>query len=562
MEGEKARSKHPRDSASLISKIFFCWILPILQQGYRIPVDETGGDASRNMLDLPGPMQSHISCILGKQLEEAWQEQCNASDKPSLYKAIWRVFGKQILACGIMTLFIEFVFKLITPMCLLKLIEYYEPHQMSMTEYDAFLYSIGIIAATFLNVVSSHHYMLGNLQLGMKIRVACSSLVYRKALKLSKGDAEVGKLVKFLSNDVTTFDSALMFVHVIWAAPLQVLVISILTVWMLGIHPLWGTALFAFFMGLQVYFGKLLTTCKEKADKKTEKRISVMCEIISGIQVIKMYAWEMPFYKLIEKIRRAEMKQVRSMALIRGIFGSFKLFLSQSALFLAMLGYTISGHIPTAIYVFTITSFFNVVRQTTVASVPTAVTTMTDAKVSIQRITQFLTGDEVSPSRITASFKFTAFPKESAITFLGVSAKWHRDQAENTLNAFDLKIQRNETVAIIGKVGSGKSTLLQVILNEVPSIDGIAHVDGAISYAAQEPWIFPGSIRENIIFRQEFNEVRYIEVCKACALSTDFDQLPDTTILEEKGISSSIIISIIMIVVRISQMYECNTTLI
>ncbi|VEN55189.1 unnamed protein product, partial [Callosobruchus maculatus] len=544
MDEDKRKTKHPRDSAGLISKIFFCWVLPIFQRGYRIPADEgvlPDEDALCNTLSLPGPMKSHISCILGEKLEKAWEEQRKTSDKPSLYKAIWKVFGKQILTCGIMTFFIEFVFKLITPICLLKLVEYYEPSQMSVNEYDAYLYSIGIVAATFLNVVSSHHYMLGNLQLGMKVRVACSSLVYRKALRLSRGDAEVGKLVKFLSTDVSTFDSALMFVHVIWAAPLQVLVISIMLFSMLGIHPLWGTALFAFFMALQVYFGKLLTSCKAKADMKTEARLSLMYEIISGIQVIKMYAWEKPFYKFIEKIRRDEIKQVRCMSLIRAIFGSFKMFLSQSALYLAMLGYTLSGDVPTAIYVFTITSFFNVVRQTTVASVPTAVTTMTDAKVSIQRITQFLTGEEVMPSRIKTPSEFTAVPKESgvqsaAIDFLGVSAKWHNDYNENTLNTFDLKIQRNETVAIIGKVGSGKSTLLQVILNEVPFVDGTVCVNGTISYAAQEPWIFPGSIRENIIFTQEFNEDRYIEVCKACALLTDFEQLPDTTILEEKGI--------------------------
>nr|CAH7759987.1 unnamed protein product [Callosobruchus chinensis] len=141
---------------------------------------------------------------------------------------------------------------------------------------------------------------------------------------------------------------------------------------------------------------------------------------------------------------------------------------------------------------------------------------MTDARVSIRRITQFLTCEEVSPSRIRTSSEFTDLPNElgmqtAAIVFSGVSAKWHEGQNENTLNRFDLKIQRNETVAIIGKVGSGKSTLLQVILNEVPFIDGTVYVDGTISYAAQEPWIFPGSIRENIIFRQEFNEERYIE---------------------------------------------------
>ena len=41
-----------------------------------------------------------------------------------------------------------------------------------------------------------------------------------------------------------------------------------------------------------------------KTAKRTDERISLMNEIINGIKVIKMYAWESSFAKLIEKTRR------------------------------------------------------------------------------------------------------------------------------------------------------------------------------------------------------------------------------------------------------------------
>lgn len=58
-------------------------------------------------------------------------------------------------------------------------------------------------------------------------------------------------------------------------------------------------------------------------------------------------------------------------------------------------------------------------------------------------------------------------------------------------------------------VGSGKSTLLQVILGELELDEGSLIVNGSVSYAPQEPWLFEGTIRQNILFVSEYNEKRY-----------------------------------------------------
>lgn len=62
--------------------------------------------------------------------------------------------------------------------------------------------------------------------------------------------------------------------------------------------------------------------------------------------------------------------------------------------------------------------------------------------------------------------------------------------------------------AIIGTVGSGKSTILQTILGELPLDNGHMMVNGSISYASQEPWLFEGTVRQNILFTGEYNEKR------------------------------------------------------
>ena len=64
---------------------------------------------------------------------------------------------------------------------------------------------------------------------------------------------------------------------------------------------------------------------------------------------------------------------------------------------------------------------------------------------------------------------------------------------------------------IIGIVGSGKSTLLQVVLGELELDDGNLTVNGVISYASQEPWLFEGTIKQNIIFIEEYDAERYVK---------------------------------------------------
>lgn len=66
-------------------------------------------------------------------------------------------------------------------------------------------------------------------------------------------------------------------------------------------------------------------------------------------------------------------------------------------------------------------------------------------------------------------------------------------------------------------------------------------VRGRLSYAAQEPWLFAGNIRQNITFGQPFDPTRYREVIKVCALERDLAQLPysDRTVVGERGVSLS-----------------------
>lgn len=82
---------------------------------------------------------------------------------------------------------------------------------------------------------------------------------------------------------------------------------------------------------------------------------------------------------------------------------------------------------------------------------------------------------------------------------------------------------------------------MQLLLGEMPIKNGLTTLFGTVSYACQQPWLFTGTVRNNILFGQVYDKRRYNEVIKCCALLTDFEQLPhgDKTIVGERGASLS-----------------------
>ena len=78
--------------------------------------------------------------------------------------------------------------------------------------------------------------------------------------------------------------------------------------------------------------------------------------------------------------------------------------------------------------------------------------------------------------------------------------------------------QDNRLLAIVGPVGAGKSTLLQLLIKELSPVAGSVIVDGKVSYASQEPWVFTGTLRENILFGLPYKPEWYQQVLEACSL--------------------------------------------
>lgn len=191
-----------------------------------------------------------------------------------------------------------------------------------------------------------------------------------------------------------------------------------------------------------------------------------MDEIVSGIQVIKMYAWEIPFGKLIRHARKLELKVVMKSSYIRAIFMTFNLFTTRVALFCTLVTMALSGQNITAARVFVFMSYFNILSQTMSAMFVRGISEIAELFVAIKRLQEFMLNDEFAESNRVCNNNETNVDNKMALIFNNVSAEWNAAAEDTALSHVNLNVPRGSLIGIIGPVGSGKSSLLQTILGK------------------------------------------------------------------------------------------------
>ncbi|KAK4880306.1 hypothetical protein RN001_008452 [Aquatica leii] len=534
---KKIGNANPREGASPFAVATFAYTFPTFIQGFRREFTE---------YDLYETFSDHKSGQLGDKIEKAWNEEVERANKinkrPSLTRVLFKLFGLNYLFLAFPVMCVDLIFKMSQPLLLARLIAYFSPSSSNqiITKDEAYVYAAGVILCSLLVVVFHYPYMNGVLHAGMKIRIACCSLVYRKALKLSKtalGGTASGQVVNLLSNDVNRFDFFTIFIHHLWVSPLQACIACYLMYQEVEYSALFGLAFLLLFIPFQFLLGKMLSKFRLRTAAKTDERVCLMNEIILGIQVIKMYTWEKPYAKLADIARKHEIKYIKLSSIFKGIMASFVMFTTRSSLFLTILGYVLLGNVITAQKVFMLTNYYNVLRLTMTVFFPQGLAFLAETKVSIQRLTDFLLYDE---AELNDDLQDDG-DKTHVISIENGTARWTDFLADNVFNNVSINIKAGSLIAIIGPVGCGKSSLLHAILKELPLKSGSISVKGSVSYASQEPWLFSGTVRQNILFGQAMDKMRYKNVVDKCALKKDFAMFPkaDKTVVGERGASLS-----------------------
>lgn len=148
----------------------------------------------------------------------------------------------------------------------------------------------------------------------MKIRSALTSMIYKKSLIISntaRKDSTVGEIVNLMSVDAQRFGDVGNTINILWSAPLQI-GLSTYFLWQeLGPSVLAGLSVMLLLFPVNAIIANKSKKLHMKNMKNKDERVKLMNEILSGIRVLKLYAWEKSFEDQVLTVRTRELNVLK-----------------------------------------------------------------------------------------------------------------------------------------------------------------------------------------------------------------------------------------------------------
>ncbi|XP_077453648.1 cystic fibrosis transmembrane conductance regulator [Stigmatopora argus] len=544
--------KSPVEDANFLSRFFFWWTSPLLRKGFRKKLDLT---------DVYKAPSYDLAGNLSERLEREWdREVVSAKSKPRLMRALARCFICPFIFFGIL-LYLGEASKTVQPQLLGRIIASFDPFHAPERGQGYFL-ALGLCLLFTARFLLLQPAIFGLHHLGMQIRIALFSLIYKKTLKLSSrvlDKISTGQLVSLMSAHLNKLDESLALAHFVWITPLQC-ILCVGLIWeLIEVYGFCALASLTLLGIVQACLAQKMGPHRAKRAGMINRRLALTSEIVENIHSVKAYGWEEVMETIIKNIRQDEVKLTRKI-------GSLRYFYSAAYFFSAIL-VIVSAIVPHALgtgiilrRIFTTASYCMVLRMTLTRQLPGSIQMWYDTMALVNKIEDFLLKEEYRVLEYNLTTTELELINVSASWDEGIVELFEKIKQENkesghangglfftnlyvtpVLKNVSLYLEKGKMLAVAGSTGSGKSSLLMMILGELMPSEGKIRHSGRVSFSSQTSWIMPGTIRDNILFGLTYDEYRYASVIKACQLEEDFALLPekDKTLLGEGGVTLS-----------------------
>uniref|UniRef100_A0A8C0PU77 ATP binding cassette subfamily C member 8 n=2 Tax=Canis lupus familiaris TaxID=9615 RepID=A0A8C0PU77_CANLF len=524
---------------NLLSKGTYWWMNAFIKTAHKKPID------LRAIGKLPIAMRALTNY---QRLCEAFDTQAQKDSQSTqgaraIWQALCHAFGRRLVLSSTFRILADLL-GFAGPLCIFGIVDHlgkenrvFQPktqflgvYFVSSQEFLANAYVLAVLL--FLALLLQRTFLQASyyvaIETGINLRGAIQTKIYNKIMHLSTSNLSMGEMTAAqICNLVAIDTNQLMWFFFLcpnlWAMPVQIIVGVILLYYILGVSALIGAAVIILLAPVQYFVATKLSQAQRSTLEYSNERLKQTNEMLRGIKLLKLYAWENIFCTRVEMTRRKEMTSLRAFA----VYTSISIFMNTAIPIAAVL-------IP-----------LKVVNRKHPAREDCR-----GFSAPLQRLAPSADGDADS----------------CCVQIIGGFFTWTPDGIP-TLSNITIRIPRGQLTMIVGQVGCGKSSLLLATLGEMQKISGavfwnsslpeetgedpsperetVADSDvrkrGPVAYASQKPWLLNATVEENITFESPFNKQRYKMVIEACSLQPDIDILPhgDQTQIGERGINLS-----------------------
>ncbi|KAJ2710855.1 hypothetical protein H4R19_003536, partial [Coemansia spiralis] len=438
---QRAAADCAESSASWLSRLFFCWVTPLISHGWAAPVQLESLPAIGIGDELQAAaISARFSAIWARHVERArlasrtntsraaarlwqptravaglWQRvrgQAShglpANDlQPSLACALFQLAPGYILRALAARLVAELV-PVFIPV-LVKLATTFAQHKRHAARHASALpgppdwQGYVLVAAMFAMLLlyswafQWFFYEIG--KAAIITRSALMSAIYRKSLALSaqaRMRQTLGKLTNLISSDIGQVERGVMNVVVCVTVPIQVVVSIVVLVYMIGPASISGWAIVVAFVPIQMWAARFLVALRSKAMAYTDSRIRATREALQGVRVVKAFAWEDSVLENVRLVRAKELGAIARLNLVRYCLVSLSLHAPVFAAIVTFAIVVLTGGALKGGPVFAAIGIFNAMSLP-MSWLPGALTEARNTRVPLGRITEALLEEELGP---------------------------------------------------------------------------------------------------------------------------------------------------------------------
>ncbi|KAI0210503.1 Multidrug resistance-associated protein 7 [Lamellibrachia satsuma] len=278
--------------------------------------------------------------------------------------------------------------------------------------WHGYVYAAGLFLSTFLGAMCSTHFNYLIQIVGLKIRAAIITSIYRKSVLVSSvslSTFSVGEIINFMSTDVDRIVNFCPSFHNFWSLPFQIAVSLYLLHQQIGLAFLAGLAFAILLIPINRWIAIKIAQLSTSMMSQKDGRVKVMNELLTGIRIIKFYVWEGHFRKKVGALREAELASLRGRKYLDALCVYFWATTPVLISILTFTTYALLGHRLTAAKVFTSMALFNILIMP-LNAFPWVINGLMEAWVSVQRVQLFLQLPELDHDRYYAQSQPVEYP--------------------------------------------------------------------------------------------------------------------------------------------------------
>ncbi|XP_023118153.1 ATP-binding cassette sub-family C member 8 isoform X3 [Amphiprion ocellaris] len=529
---------------NLLSKATYWWMNTFITSAHRRPID------LKVIGKLPIAMRALTNYIkLRKAFEDQKRPQGTAPQGPKwIWQALRKAFGRPLIL-SITFRFLADLLGFAGPLCISGIVHHIskdnrtiqQPMRLlgiyfiSSKEFleNAYVLAVLLFFALLLQrtFLQASYYVA--IETGINLRGAIQTKIYNKIMRLCTSNMSMGELtVAQICNLVAIDTNQLMWFFFLcpnlWAMPVQIIVGVILLYYLLGISALIGATVIAVLAPVQYFVATKLSQTQKSTLEYSSERLKKTNELLRGIKLLKLYAWEHIFCDSVEETRGKELTSLQAFAL----YTSISIFMNAAIPIAAVLTtFVVHVHISedadlSPAVAFASLSLFHIL-VTPLFLLSSVVRSTVKALVSVQKLSEFFSSDEIgdeqepramltsgssnhNQNRYQAVSSSKRFPSTSSSKPLKVVNRkrpprddWNNYSSQGdhegdgapqdvdqdtcikitcgyftwtdgppTLSNVDIKIPFGKLTMIVGQVGCGKSSLLLAALGEMQRVSG------------------------------------------------------------------------------------------